>query len=406
MALSFTEVHRVRESLKKLEGYCRKEEYKGWDPYDGLNSRVFNSIPLLKRWDFARLAWIQLFKRNPVNLRKLALIPKGFNPKGIALLLSGYCNLLGYHRLTGSKDFGDDKELLNKIKVLSDLLLSLRSPLSAHGSSWGYNFDWQARRLFFFPASTPTAVVTAFCVSALLEAYKATDENKYLDAALSSSDFVLSKLHRTQKDEGFLFSYSPLSGNDTVYNASLLGTRILSQCYHYTKDENQLVDARASASACVAAQNADGSWYYGELPVQKWIDSFHSGYNLEALITYRNLTGDESFSESIGLGFRYYLDNFFLPDGTPKYYHNKTYPVDIHCPAQLIVTLCSAGKLDEYRELAEKVLEWTIANMQDRSGYFYYQKNKAYTNKISYMRWSNAFMFNALSLYLLNSSGK
>lgn len=406
MALSFTEVHRVGESLRRLEGYCRKEEYKGWDPYDGLNSRVFNSIPLFKSWDFTRLAWIQLFKRNPVNLRRLVLIPKGFNPKGIALLLSGYCNLLGYHRLTGSKDFGDDKELLNKIKVLSDLLLSLRSPLSAHGSSWGYNFDWQARRLFFFPASTPTAVVTAFCVSALLEAYKATDENKYLDAALSSSDFVLSKLHRTQKDEGFLFSYSPLSGNDTVYNASLLGTRILSQCYHYTKDENQLAAARASASACVAAQNADGSWYYGELPVQQWIDSFHTGYNLEALITYQNLTGDESFSESIGRGFRYYLNNFFLPDGTPKYYHNKTYPLDIHCPAQLIVTLCSAGKLDEYRELAEKVLEWTIANMQDRSGYFYYQKNKAYTNKISYMRWSNAFMFNALSLYLLNSSGK
>jgi len=140
----------VGESLRRLEGYCRKEEYKGWDPYDGLNSRVFNSIPLFKSWDFTRLAWIQLFKRNPVNLRRLVLIPKGFNPKGIALLLSGYCNLLGYHRLTGSKDFGDDKELLNKIKVLSDLLLSLRSPLSAHGSSWGYNFDWQARRLFSF----------------------------------------------------------------------------------------------------------------------------------------------------------------------------------------------------------------------------------------------------------------
>ena len=118
------------------------------------------------------------------------------------------------------------------------------------------------------------------------------------------------------------------------------------------------------------------------------------------------MTGDISFSDSIEKGFDFYLSNFFLPDGTPKYYHNKTYPVDIHSPAQLIVSLCRSGKLVEHRELAEKVLNWTIRNMQDPSGYFYYQKHKLFTNKISYMRWSNAFMFNALSLYLLHSSDK
>lgn len=393
-------------SLRKLLIYVERENYMGWDPYDGLNSRFFQAIPFVRDWDIARLAWIQLFKRNPINLRRLFLIPKGYNPKGIALLLSGYCNLYHYDDLTGNNEFGNQDELLNKINFLAEILVSLRSDLKSHNSTWGYNFDWQARRLFFFPAGTPTVVVTAFCASALFDAYKTTGEKKYLDTALSTSDFVLNDLHRAQKDTGFLFSYSPLSGNDTVYNASLLGTRILSQCYHYTKDKDQLVTAKDSAAACVAAQNQDGSWYYGELPVQQWIDSFHTGYNLEALMTYQSLTGDVTFSQSIDKGFEFYIKNFFLPDGTPKYYHNKTYPVDIHCPAQLIVTLCSAGKLDEYRELAEKVLEWTIVNMQDRSGYFYYQKSRYYTNRISYKRWSNAFMFNALSLYLLNSSGK
>jgi hypothetical protein len=115
------------------------------------------------------------------------------------------------------------------------------------------------------------------------------------------------------------------------------------------------------------------------------------------------LTGDTSFSESIEKGFGFYLNNFFLPDGTPKYYHNKTYPVDIHSPAQFIVALCKSDKLNKHRDLADRVLNWTISNMQDPSGYFYYQKHRLYTNKISYMRWSNTFMFNALSLYLLNS---
>ena len=32
-------------SFIKLKHYCEKEGYKGWDPYDGLNSRVFQALP-------------------------------------------------------------------------------------------------------------------------------------------------------------------------------------------------------------------------------------------------------------------------------------------------------------------------------------------------------------------------
>ncbi|MBN1185168.1 MAG: delta-aminolevulinic acid dehydratase [Bacteroidales bacterium] len=399
-------MHRAEDSLRRLEEYSQIDEYKGWDPYDGLNSKVFKSLPVLKNIDVARLAWIQLFKRNPVNLRKVFLVPKGNNPKGVALMLSGYCNLLKYYRKTGKTDFGGENELRDRIKFLADLLISLRSPNKDNLASWGYNFDWQARRLFLFPKGTPTVVVTSFCASSLFDAYEKTQNDEYLSIALSSADFVLNHLHRTPKEKGFLFSYSPLEGNNTVYNASLMGTKLLSQCYHYTGDWIHLEPARESAMACTAAQNSDGSWYYGELPVQQWIDSFHTGYNLEALVTYQGLTGDTSFSESIEKGFDFYLNNFFLPHGTPKYYHNKTYPVDIHSPAQLIVTICRSGRFEEHRALTEKVLDWTISKMQDRSGYFYYQKHRFYTNKISYMRWSNAFMFNALSLYLLNTAGR
>ena len=82
----------VITSFLKLKAYCEKEQYKGWDPYDGLNSKVFQSTPL-KKWRFARLAWIQAFKRNPINLRSVLLVPKQYNSKGIGLFLSAYCNL-------------------------------------------------------------------------------------------------------------------------------------------------------------------------------------------------------------------------------------------------------------------------------------------------------------------------
>ncbi|MDY3009338.1 MAG: delta-aminolevulinic acid dehydratase, partial [Sodaliphilus sp.] len=51
---------------------------------------------------------------------------------------------------------------------------------------------------------------------------------------------------------------------------------------------------------------------------------------------------------------------------------------------------------------ASDVLRWTIKHMQDKKGYFYYQLKKGISSKISYMRWSNAFMFCALSYYLLS----
>ena len=79
----------MNKSLDGLLDYCKSQGFKGWDPYDGLNSKVFKGIGLYKV-AFFRLAWMQLFKRNPINLRRLLLVPKGYNPKGIGLFLSAY----------------------------------------------------------------------------------------------------------------------------------------------------------------------------------------------------------------------------------------------------------------------------------------------------------------------------
>ncbi len=193
-----------------------------------------------------------------------------------------------------------------------------------------------------------------------------------------------------------------MKGNNTVFNASLLGSRLLSFCYHYTKKEEYKTLAEQSVKACCEGQREDGAWVYGMLPVQSWVDSFHTGYNLDALIAYQELTKDTSYSEYIQNGFDYYIRNFFETDGTPKYYDNKTYPIDIHCPGQLLITLSRLHKMSEHKDLAEKVLHWTLRNMQDKKGYFYYQLKPGISSKISYMRWSNAFMFNAMSHYLLS----
>ena len=95
---------------------------------------------------------------------------------------------------------------------------------------------------------------------------------------------------------------------------------------------------------------------------------------------YQECTGDHQFEENLKKGFDYYMQNFFEKDGTPKYYHNKTYPIDIHCPGQLFVTL---SKLNKFKNtnFANKVLDWSIKNMQSKKGYFYYQLKKELAQK-------------------------
>ncbi len=380
----------INKSFQKLRSYCEEEQFKGWDPFDGLNSQLFKSIPIIRNSRLCRLAWIQFFKKSPVNFRALTGIAKSFNSKGLGLFLTGYCNLYKSNQ---------DKSCLDRIHFLTNKIIELQNR-NYSGSCWGYNFDWQARA-FFQPANTPTVVVTSFVGDSLFNAYEITNEKRVLDTALSAADFVLKDLNRTYDEKGnFSFSYSPLD-NTQVFNASLLGVRLLSSAYMYTKNELYKAEAQKAVRFACDRQQANGAWAYGTLPFHQWVDNFHTGFNLECISDYKRCTGDNSFEENLRKGLEFYLENFFLEDGTSKYYHNKKYPVDIHSPAQLIVVLSKMDLFKDHEPLAAKVLTWTIQNMQNEKGYFYYQKKKMFSSHIPYMRWAQAWMFYAMSFYLM-----
>src|SRR5664280_3639632 len=252
---------KIRNSLIKLTNYCKSEAFKGYDPYDGLNSTLFQAIPFISKNRLARLAWIQLFKRSPLNLRVIAGVKKDYNPKALGLFLSGYCNL--YKQVK-------EQEYLDKINFFCRQLSSLVNKLYS-GACWGYNFDWQAKA-FFQPKNTPTVVATTFIASALLDAYEITGEDKLVKMARSSCDFIIKDLNRTYDDKGnFAFSYSPLD-KTVVFNASLLGSRLLARVYSFTQEKELLDTARKSVEFCCDHQKNDGSWAYGTLNFHQWID--------------------------------------------------------------------------------------------------------------------------------------
>lgn len=377
-------------NFDKLKDFCESEGYKGWDPYDGLNSWIIQNSPLGNS-RFFRLAWIQLFKRNPINLRNVFGIRKDYNPKGLGLFLTGYCNLY----LIDPKE-----EYLQRINFLASKILELQTP-GYSGACWGYNFDWQARA-FFQPKYTPTVVATSFITEALLMAYDITHRDELLQTAISASKFVLTDLNKSfDNEKDYTFSYSPID-NTQVFNAGLLGAKLLSLVYSYTKDSNLISEAKKVVSYVCKKQSKDGSWAYGTLRYHQWVDNFHTGYNLECIYKYQEISGDNTYSNNIANGLKYYLETFFTDEGISKYYNDKTYPIDIHAPAQLIVTLSKLNKIVENKSLVDNVLNWTATNMQSSQGYFYYQKKKYFTSKIPYIRWAQSWMFYAYSYYFLN----
>jgi hypothetical protein len=381
--------NKIEASFLSLKSFCEAEGFKGYDPYDGLNSRLFQRLPFLPKNRFARLVWIQFFKRNPVNLRPLVGIEKDYNPKAMGIFLSGYCQLYRIEK---------KEEYLRQMNFFIQQIYAAKSE-GFSGACWGYNFDWESRA-FFQPKFTPTVVASSFIANALLDAYDILGDEELLRTARSTCDFFLKDLNRSADDAGnYAFSYSKFD-NSVVYNASLLGSRLLARVYSYTNEEELLGPAKKSVAYCCAKQKADGSWSYGNYDFHQWIDNFHTGYNLECLVDYANFSGDDSFSTNIEQGVNYYINTFFTPEGKSKYYSNATYPIDIHAPTQLIITLVKLHKFTQHKALIDRVLDWTIDHMQDKKGYFYYQINKYFYSRIPYMRWSQSWMFYALATYM------
>ncbi|MHB8861483.1 MAG: beta-L-arabinofuranosidase domain-containing protein, partial [Pirellulaceae bacterium] len=316
--------------LGQLEAFVEARDYAGYDPFDALNSPLVRLLTLGTKW--GRIGWTQVLRRLPINVRPLLLVPAGHNPKGIGLFLWGY-----------AKRYADDRqpEGFDKIERLLTLLNDHKST-GYHGNCWGYNFDWQSRAAFV-PRNTPTIVNSSFIGHALLDTFQYTGNQAALDLALPIADFLLKDLKRKREDDTFCFSYTPIDDN-YVHNANMLGASILVRLYQHTRERRLLDAAHSSLAYSMNHQHADGSWFYAQPKMQNWIDSFHTGFNLQALRYFLQAGEATEYHDAYDRGVEYYAERFFLSDGTPKYYHDRTYPLDIHAPTQAIAFFAGEGQ--------------------------------------------------------------
>jgi hypothetical protein len=361
-------------------------DFRGYDPYDGLNSRIFRNSPCSGS-RVLRLAWIQLFKRSPVNLRPLVFVPAGSNPKGLALLIRGLLNL---RALTGREEF------LRVAHSLADRIIAQRARDRSYFCV-GYDFFWEARA-FSVPAFTPNMVVSTFVGQAFLDLYSADGDAKWLDYALQIGEFIEKELILTESADEMALGYVPRE-TGRFHNVNLMGAALFARLFSYTGEDRHRDHAIKAARYSVRSQRENGSWLYGENPQHRWVDNFHTGFNLVALHAVHRHLPNEAWRQSIESGLDYHLRHHFTEDMTPKYYSSRLYPIDIHNFAQGIDTFVTF----EYPDRALRLIEKCVDTMwDDGKHYFYYQNTRWYTNRIDYMRWSQAWMFFALTRYQLD----
>jgi hypothetical protein len=223
--------------------------------------------------------------------------------------------------------------------------------------------------------------------------------------AASACEHIMRDVTASAEADGACISYTPIHDSQ-VHNANALAAGLLARTYSYSSARNQSYRILAEKAIRYTSrhQRPDGSWYYGEAPYRHWIDNFHTAYVLDSFKHYVESTGDDCFEQNMMNGYAYWKNTFFLEDGTPRYYHHKTRPIDIQCCSQAIDTLVFFHDRDpESVALALKVAQWTIEHMQDRSGYFYYRRySRSLVNKTPTLHWGQATMLCALAgLYRL-----
>jgi hypothetical protein len=372
-------------SLLSLQQWLENNNYSGYDVFDGLNATWLR--PLTFEVPVLRIVLQQGIRRFPFNLRPWVGIARSQSTKGMGFLARGYIRL---HRATGDESWRDKA-------LFAFRWLMNHESAGYQGSCWGNHFDYQSRSCYV-QRNTPSVVWTALIGHAFLDGYEQLGDQWLLDVANSACTHIERDLGAIPQGENVCINYFPTTTHH-VHNANTLGASLLARNASFNKSAKHREMALKALRYTAAHQRPDGSWYYGEAGNLRWIDNFHTGYVLDSFNHYGAATGDMEFDAIMMRGYKYWKQTFFLSDGTPRYYDHKTEPIDIQCSAQAIDTLLAFRRRDpDSIRLATLVALWTLANMRDRSGYFYYRRYAGgVVNKTPTLHWGQSTMLSALA---------
>lgn len=382
-------------STKKLLNFIEDAKYAGFDHYDlwATKAGIFSRRLYLKHKliGFPLAALMQFIDVYIPGIHSL-VGKKNISAEAMPYFASGYCRLFKIYK---------EKMYLTKAIECLDWL-EANAVKTRSGLGWGLHFDWQTKELI--KKNTPCVTITAGGTSAFLEVYAVTAERRFFEIARSTAEFVLNDLERKQfNQEKIAVSYAP--GCDIyVINANSYACKILYDVYFNDEEgkEEYVLLANKILNYILDEQHNDGSWFYwGRNQENNFIDCFHTAFVLENLMAVFLRTSDKRIKDALISGFDFFKRSFIREDFSCRHYYKNSRSFSIKtdirsCAEAINCTSIFSDMIPGALDLSQKIALWTIRNMQDETGYFYFRRYKLHTDKMPYMRWAQAPMFNAL----------
>lgn len=353
-------------------------DLSGTDPYDALMSpRIPRFMRGTRRM---RQAAIQLRKLTPIDLAPVL----GIQPYTMAKSVG--CALAAVARAAVATGRTQDPAV--RVRTEQLVVALDRCPGTIGDGSFGYEFDVQTRWAFY-PAGSANVIATVFVARGLLEAGLSFDRAEWVERAAAAGEWIDANLFEGPKDAPF-YSYVPGSGT-LVHNASLLAASACCLAGTLAERPEMVERGLQAVSTSIGGQRSDGSWPYGEGEGLEWADNFHTAYNLDALHLVWRITGAANVRSALEAGLDHWTRNFFGPQGQPRYYAGKDWPVDIHCGATAVDIAARLAAEDfPCEDVARMVDRWTRDNMLRSESATMFRRYMYLLDKRRFPRWGDA----------------
>lgn len=315
--------------------------------------------------------------------------------KGLALTLSGILNLI--------KNNNEFESLYNSLKKVLHLLQSkklLKSNLFAHDVNYYIGNT-------FISTSTPNLITTAFVANAYWDLSAHKYFRQYNDFFIELIDDMVNTFPFRIYKSGGCFMYTPIT-EYYVHNANLLMAELLSK-YISLKPNHHYFDLLTRALDYSLPDFSDGRKfpYAGSPTPNPSVDNYHTGYVLRSLLEINACTPEiansRNIMEVIKNGLIFYMDTFIKNGFVLQGNYNM---IETHSLAEAIIIFKKFSRwLNEtQKSIFQTGIRNTMKVLWNPTKNYFNNNIKAipYVGNISdnseMIRWSNAWMFYALSL--------
>jgi len=318
-------------------------------------------------------------------------------PRRFAIADAHYAmGFLFLHRATGATGYYDRGR-----SYLEELIRS-RCPGYEH-YCWGYPFEWETC-FGTFHAGTPLITTVPYVYEAFRDMYEVDGSERWLEIVHSIAEHVYHDY--TDADisaTASAASYSPFDKR-MVLNANAYRAYIMTEASIRFNNDAYWKKGERNINYILEVQNPDGSWFYATDGKDRFIDNYHTCFNLKNLAKIDALKPSASIQESIRRGVEYYLshlvDEHRLPVPFAKKPRITLHKRELYDYAEFLnMSLLLRDRFAELNEVRQIVFDDFSSQWIKPDGSFRTRKLLFGWNNVPYHRWAQSQMFRSLAFW-------